>query len=132
MTANWDVRLEAAGAAASRTPGIRLLVFFGSRAVGREHRDSDWDFGYLADAGTVTDGLHADLIRLLNTERVDLVDLGSAGGLLRYRAAASGRPLFEREAGEFDRFWLEAVDFWCDVEPILRPAYDRVLDRLGP
>ena len=132
MSVNPDAQLEAAGAAASHTPGVRLLLFFGSRALGRNHRGSDWDFGYLADAGTVIDGLHGALIRLLNTERVDLVDLGSAGGLLRYRAAASGRPLFERETGEFDRFWLEAVDFWCDVEPVLRPAYDRVLARLGP
>jgi predicted nucleotidyltransferase len=121
-----------ARAVAERAPGLRLLVLFGSRAQGREHSRSDWDFGYLADTGFQPEALHAELVRAVNTERVDLVDLATAGGLLRYRAAAQGRPLHEVHPGEFARFWREAVGFWCDVEPILRPAYDRVLERLGP
>jgi predicted nucleotidyltransferase len=132
MPALPEADLAAARAAAEETAGLRLLVLFGSRALGRAHSRSDWDFGYLAEPGFQPEALHAGLIQAVNTERVDLVDLDAASGLLRYRAAAQGRPLYEAEPGEFKRFWLEAVDFWCDVEPILRPAYDRVLERLGP
>jgi len=132
MPALPEAELAAARLAAARTPGLRLLAFFGSRAQGRGHSRSDWDFGYLAEAGFEPETLHAALIRAVNTEQVDLVDLATAGGLLRYRAAAQGRPLYEAQPGEFKRFWLQAVDFWCDVESLLRPAYDRVLERLGP
>ncbi len=124
--------LDPVRAAAAGTRGLRLLLLFGSRAAEKAHAGSDWDFGYLADEGFAPETLHGELIRLLNTERVDLVDLARASGLLRYRAAGQGRPIFEATPGEFGRFWLEAVDFWCDVEPILRPAYERVLERLGP
>jgi predicted nucleotidyltransferase len=124
--------LSSARAAASETPGLRLLLLFGSRADGSAHAASDWDFGYLAEPGAPIRRLQAELIRATNSERVDLVDLGTASALLRYRAAASGRTVFERHPGERERFWLEAVDFWCDAQSILIPAYDRVLERLGP
>ena len=118
-----------AGLAAAQ-PGLRLLLLFGSRAQGRAHRGSDWDFGYLGDAELAVEALHQALIVHLRSERVDLVDLARASGLLRYRAASQGRVLFER-GDEHRRFWLEAVGFWCDVEPVLRSGYDRVLERLG-
>jgi hypothetical protein len=76
--------------------------------------------------------LHAALIRATNSERVDLVDLATAGAVLRYRAAATGRAVLEAAPGEATRFWLEAVDFWCDAQSVLRPAHERVLERLGP
>jgi predicted nucleotidyltransferase len=118
-------------AAASTAPGLRLLLLFGSRATGEAHAASDWDLGYLAEPGAPIPQLHADLIAVLNTERVDLVDLATASALLRYRAAAAGRVVFERE-GELARFWLEATRFWCDAQWLLAPAYERVLERLGP
>lgn len=109
---------------------MRLLVLFGSRARGHAHERSDWDFGYLADAGFDPEPLHRGLVVELRSERVDLVNLATASGLLRYRAAAQARVILER-ADEFRRFWLEAVGFWCDAEPVLRGGYDRVFERLG-
>ncbi len=105
-------------------------MLFGSRARGEAGPGSDWDLGYVAGDGFDPDTLLADLITRLNTERVDLVDLERANGLLRYRAAAEGRPLHERTPGEFERFWFDAVSFWFDAEPILLTGYDEVLERI--
>jgi predicted nucleotidyltransferase len=113
-------------------PQLRLLVLHGSRARGDAHEGSDWDFAYLADSGLDPSLLYADLALQLASDRVDLVDLATAGGLIRYRVARDGVVLFEAGAGTFDKFWLEAVTFWCDAEPVLRAGYDAVLAGLDP
>ena len=64
-------------------------------------------------------------------DHIDLADLGRAGALLRYRVARDGVVVFERERGRFERFWLEAVDTWCDLAPVLEPAYARRLAALS-
>lgn len=109
---------------------MRLLLLIGSRASGEEREDSDWDFAYLAEKGFEPEFLHQQLVVQLRNERVDLVDLETASALLRYRAAADGRVVLD-EAGEFRRFWLQAVGFWCDVEPVIRGSYARVLERVS-
>ena len=38
---------------------------------------------------------------------------------LRYLATRDARGLFEPTAGQFERFWGEAVSFWCDAGPVL-------------
>ena len=114
---------------ASGKPGLRALLLFGSRARGDASPTSDWDFGYLAEAPFDVAELLADLVRLLRTDRIDLVDLSTANGLLRFRAARDGVTVF----GDPDvvaQFRIEAASFWCDTEPILRASYDAVLERL--
>jgi predicted nucleotidyltransferase len=115
---------------ARETPGLDLLLLFGSQARGDEHSGSDWDFAFLAGRGFDVDGLLAKLVALLGTDRVDLVDLSRANGLLRYRAAAEGRPLFESEPGLYEQFWVEAVSYWCDMGPIIEAGYENVLKGL--
>lgn len=66
----------------------------------------------------------------VGSDSVDLVDLEHAGGLLRYRAAQDGVLLFERQPGEYERFWLDAVLFWCDAGPILQAGHEDTLRRL--
>ncbi|MBY0274923.1 nucleotidyltransferase domain-containing protein [Candidatus Binatia bacterium] len=108
--------------------GLRALLLFGSRARGDAAATSDWDLGYLAESSFDPAALLADLVRALGTERIDLVDLSAASGLLRFRAAREGVALL----GDADvaDFRIAAASFWCDAEPILRGAYDAVLERL--
>ena len=112
------------------TPGLRLLVLFGSRARGDHQPSSDWDFGYVASSEFDPDRLLAALVDTLNSDRIDLVDLSRAGAALRYRAAGDGEVVIEGD-GEFGRFWFEAVSFWCDMGPLIRRGYDAVLAELG-
>lgn len=114
----------------ARHPNLRLLILFGSRARADAQERSDWDLGYLADTGLDPDALLLDLVNALGTDRVDLVDLARAGAQVRFRAAGEGRVLHEAAAGVFSKFWIEAVDFWCDAEPLLRAGYAQVLARL--
>jgi predicted nucleotidyltransferase len=111
--------------------GLHLAVVFGSRARGDATAVSDWDVAYLADERLDRDALLSDLIRGLDTDRIDLVDLDRAGGLVRFRVARDGRVVFEAHADAFARFWLEAVDFWCDAGPVIRAGYEDVLAELS-
>jgi predicted nucleotidyltransferase len=115
-------------AVAARHPGLSMLVLFGSRARGDAHASSDWDLGFIG--AVEQDRLLLDLVTVLGTDRIDLVDLERAGGVLRYRAARDGRVVFERSRAAFERFWLEAVHFWCDAYPVLQRGYDDVLAEL--
>ena len=117
-------------AVAAARRGLRLLVLHGSRARRDGHPRSDWDLAYEADATFDPDGLLAALADLLKADRIDLVDLDRAGALLRYRAARDAVVIFERDAGVFERFWLQAVDTWCDLGPVLELGYAHVLERL--
>lgn len=121
---------EAMRSVAAASRGLRLLVLHGSRARRDSHDRSDWDLAYQADSTFDPDALLAGFADLLKADRIDLVDLDRAGALLRYRAARDGIVLFQREAGGFERFWLDAVDTWCDLGPVLEPAYARVLETL--
>ena len=102
----------------------------GHEPRGDADADADWDFAYLAAAPFDADEFLSDLTGVVGADRIDLVDLARAGGQLRYRAARDGRVLFEVRPGEFERFWLDAVSFWCDVAPVVGRAYEGVLSRL--
>jgi predicted nucleotidyltransferase len=110
---------------------LRLLVLFGSRARGDARVDSDWDFGYLADPGFDPDVLLAALVRALETNSVDLVDLARASGQLRYRAAADGIVVCERGSSTFTSFWFGAVSYWCDMQSVIRAEYEGALKSLS-
>lgn len=123
--------LERLSTMASATPNLDALVLYGSRARGSARPDSDWDFGYLSGGPVDHAALLVALIEVLGTDRVDLVDLRRASGLLHFRAAVEGQRLFERYAGRTDRFRLEAAEFWFDAAPVLASGYEQVLAGLG-
>ena len=125
-TPMMDALREAADAAA----GLELLLLFGSRARGDADAASDWDFGYQATGELDVAAFLATIVEAVGSDRIDLVDLRRASGLLRYRAARDGQPLYEARPGIADQFCLEAVRFWCDAAPVLERAYDDVLAEL--
>ena len=124
--------MEALVGAARAAPGLELLMLFGSRVQGEAHPGSDWDFGYLATGEFDMAAFVGALVEIVRSDRIDLVDLRRASGLLRYRAARDGQPVYEARPRLAERFCLEAVQFWCDAAPILERAYDEVLAELKP
>lgn len=112
-------------------PALRVLVLLGSRATGTAHDASDWDLGYLTEGDLDLGTLIADLSSALGTDHVDIVDLAGASAVLRRDAAMDGRLLAEPVPGAFVDFQVEAMTFWCDVEPVLREAHADVLRALA-
>jgi len=122
--------MEALSRSVATLPGLRLLVFHGSRARGDAHARSDFDFAYLAAPGFDEFELRARLDRILKTEAIDVADLGRAGALLRYRVARDGVVVFQSSPGVFEDFQLEAALFWIDVRDIVRAEHAAALEAL--
>lgn len=114
----------------SATPGLELLMVFGSRARTDAHPGSDWDLAYIAREGFDVAALLGVLVEAVGSDRVDLVDLRRAGGLLRYRVARDGQVVYEARPQLADAFRFEAVQFWCDAAAVLQRGYDEVLAEL--
>jgi predicted nucleotidyltransferase len=127
MTSELAPPIDAVRLAASTTPGLEVLLLFGSRARGDAHARSDWDFGYLGRSDVDVAAVVSAIVEIVGSDRVDLVDLSRAGGLLRYRAARDGVTVFEARPRLAEAFRLDAADFWCDAAPVLRQGYDAVL-----
>jgi uncharacterized protein YutE (UPF0331/DUF86 family) len=115
---------------ANDEPQLAVFALFGSRARGEAAEGADWDLGYLAEGPLDVDALRGNVMDTLGTDRVDLVDLARASNLLRFRAARDGVLIHESRPGAFEDFQVEATLQWCDMEPVLRRAYDDVLDGL--
>lgn len=121
---------EANQKAAEATQGTAQAFRFSScsdRARGDARDASDWNLGYVGDASLDADGLLSMLVKVLGTDRIDLVDLTHAGAQLRFRAVRDGTPLFAADARESHRFWFDAVSFWCDMQPVIRAEYGSAL-----
>lgn len=108
-------------------PALDLVVLIGSQATRTAHEGSDTDLGVLGGPGLDLFAVHADVVAVLGSDRVDVVDLERASAVLRRDAAASGRPLFERTPGRFVDFQLEASQFWCDAGSVINEAHQDVL-----
>ena len=126
------VTFEALARSAAAMPGLELLLLFGSRSRGDAQPGSDWDLGYLAADPFDLTRLLGAVVEIVSSDRVDLVDLRRASGLLRYRAARDGLPVYEARPRLAEQFCFEAVQFWCDAAPVLRRGYDEVLAELKP
>ena len=124
--------LEALARSSAAMPGLELLMLFGSRARDDAHPDSDWDLGYIASDEFDVATLLGAVVEIVRSDRVDLVDLRRASGLLRYRAARDGQPVYEARPRLAEGFCLEAATFWCDAAPVLQRGYDEVLAELKP
>jgi predicted nucleotidyltransferase len=96
------------GSVCGQHVGVRLGVVFGSRARGDATVASDWDIGIVGDADLDHDALLADLVRTLDTDRIDLVDLERAGALVSVPRSAGWRRRLRAGAREIDKLVLRA------------------------
>ena len=99
----------------TETPGLELVVMFGSAARGRTHSQSDLDVAVLSDGVSDLDALYLALAPKLESARLDLVDLRRAGPILAFEIARSGLLLFERSPGSFRRFQSLASRRYADT-----------------
>jgi len=86
---------EALRTVAQQAADLRLLILFGSRARGDGWDGSDWGLAYRVGPTFDPNALLAALLRTLEIDRIDLVDLdraGSCGAGSRATAASSTRP----------------------------------------
>lgn len=101
---------------------------FGSSVTGLRGPESDLDLAFLADAPLDPVAVTTDVIRVLHTDRVDVVDLRRASPLLAMEVARHGRLIYEREPGMHVEFISLAVRRYIDTKK-LRDAQKAAIHR---
>ena len=98
--------------------GLRLVLLFGSAASGRGHSRSDIDLAFLFDKPINILALTNEVIGLLSTDNVDVIDLRRASPLLKFAAVKSGKLLYEKTPGIFNEFCSLAFRMYLDTEKL--------------
>ena len=104
--------------------GLQLILLFGSVVAGTMHKKSDIDLAFLFDSPMDIVSITNNVIRLLHTDSVDVIDLKQASPLLKYSVAQKGRPLYEKSPGIFNEFYSLAFRMYVDTRK-LRDARKR-------
>lgn len=113
-------------------PPLRFAALFGSRAVGRERLDSDFDIGFVPcdrDLPLVDELALASALSAAVGAEVDLVRLDGDDTLLGREVALSGVCLFEAAPGVFSAYRATAMSRWIDFEETIAPHRARFLRR---
>ncbi len=85
-------------------PDVELVILFGSAVSGTTHPESDLDVAIQGRQPLDVVETTNQVIRLLRTDRVDVVDLRRASPLLMMEIARGGMLLYEREPGLYVAF----------------------------
>lgn len=130
---------------AERLPYLKLLVLFGSRATGKTHTESDWDFAALYDEELrkfhIKDAWDWFEVSLIISQtfaipdlKIDMAELNHCSPLLGYHVARDGKLLYERSAGEFLKFQCKAWKMYADTAKFRqaqRQAIELALQKFG-
>lgn len=113
---------------------LGLLVLFGSHAQGRAAPRSDVDIAFLTERRRRPDPfrLYVDLVPIIGSDKLDVVDLRKAPPLLRWNVARCGMPLYASGECAWPLFAVRAMKEWDDVRKFERfrlEALDRRLER---
>lgn len=96
---------------------LELLLFFGSRAKGKIHKFSDYDFGYVGadefDYARIGE-LSADLEKLTSSRFVEIVDLKKSGPFLLKEIVKNNVILFAKKYA-FENFFSYAVRSYLEA-----------------
>ncbi|NER50364.1 MAG: nucleotidyltransferase domain-containing protein [Symploca sp. SIO1A3] len=120
-----------------KIPYLKMLVLFGSRATGKTHANSDWDFAALYDEQLRDEscrgfgwfevpGLVGEIFNI-NSDKIDMVELNRGTPLLNYHVARDGKLLYEKEPGEFLNFQRQAWKTYADTAKF-RKAQQRSIE----
>ena len=107
---------------------IRLAYFYGSRAVGRDHEDSDYDIGLVVEDVKNFD-IHrvselSDRIERFLDNRVDLRVLNGKDIRFVYNVLKEGGPIYVEDEDFRQRFEVRTMKEYMDMKPFL-DEYDR-------
>lgn len=86
------------------SPDVQLVVLFGSAITGALHPGSDLDLAIQGQGPLDLVEVTTQVMRLLRTDRVDVVDLRRASPLLMMEVARGGQVLYERTPGLYVAF----------------------------
>jgi len=108
---------------------IEIAYIFGSVAKRKNHTLSDIDIAIFLDNRQIKSDSYrygykaeilADLFKLLNTNKVDLVILNKANPLLRHRVLYFGKLIYSKDEKCRIRFQIDTINKYNDFKQLMR------------
>ena len=122
----------------NKIPYLKMLVLFGSRATGKTHAKSDWDFATLYDEdkrkACIGERAFAWFeipqklgeVFEINSDEIDVVELNKFSSLIAHFVARDGKLLYESEPGEFEKFKQNALISESELKQIEGELHNKV------
>ena len=108
---------------------VELSYIFGSTVSGKANALSDIDIAVLIDRKQIEKELYpygykahiiADLMKLLKTNKVDLVILNEAPPLLKHRVLYTGKLVYSNNEEKRIQFQVECIDKYNDFKYLIK------------
>jgi uncharacterized protein len=112
---------------------VLLAYLFGSlveKSNKAPRSPGDVDLAILTKSGP-THVLKEALEGILDTDRLDLVDLRSASPVLRFEILRSGKPIYVSDENIRDRYEMETIHLYRDTEPMRRRQRAALKERMA-
>lgn len=116
---NIDTIKQLAQGLPEKIPYLKMLILFGSRAIGNSNNHSDWDFAVLYDdKKEERDRNPWDIFNLpmllgelfsINPEKIDIVELNHCSWLISHFVARDGILIFAKDSDGFEYFRLTCL-----------------------
>lgn len=120
--------------------GIQAIYLFGSRALGKEGPESDYDYAFLMNQSGHSKGdptyfklydvLAGISPRTLDNDVIDIVFLRDAGLELKFHVIRYGKILYDGNAGARYHFEEQTTLLYCDFYPLLKLQDEIILQSL--
>lgn len=120
-----------------KIPYLKMLVLFGSRATGRTHANSDWDFATLYDeeirktlitnpfAWFEVPTIISQVLEIPDN-KVDVVELNNCSPIIAHFVARDGKLIYEKEPGEFNNFRKRALKSDLEMKEIRKTLREKI------
>jgi|SRR3989338_9394913 len=109
--------------------GLRLVLLFGSQAIGQTHKESDIDVAYLPEKSFDFDQecyLNYEFTNIFRQDRVDTVDIKKAHPLLMYTVFDHPKILFQADNKIFSIYQAYAFKKYIEAKPIFEERSRRL------
>ncbi len=114
---------------------LKLLILLGSYDTPFfQEKESDIDLAFLSSKKMSVDEklrLLQDLSSFFQHEKIDLIDLTRASGLMKYEVATKGRLLFESNEDFFKKYTLYCLRYYYDTKKFRQLKKEQFKDQLG-
>lgn len=125
---------------ALQSAGVQVIYLFGSRAQGKEHPLSDYDYAVLLkeNGHSKGDDLYFKLYNLfceisprtLKNDVIDIIFLRDAGLELRFHILRYGKVIYEQDPKARLDFEVYTTLLYCDFKPLLKEQDEAILQSL--
>lgn len=112
---------------------LKLVLLFGSQAIGRAHKESDVDVAFLPETDLDFDTdvmINYEFTNTFGTDKVDTVNLRTVSPLLFYGIFQAPQVLFAKDEVVFPGYRAYAFKKYVETKPLYAEKFRRLKEKI--